>query len=291
MPGLQISTNAYDFTSLGTGTIVLAMKILSLLIALCLVAGGSHAEEGSKQAAMPIAVPILVYHRFGPTVADSMTVTNGTFAWQLQYLKEHGYKVIPLRDLVEFFQGTVSLPAAHCVVITADDGHRSVYSDMLPLVKQYGIHVTLFIYPSALSNASYAMTWPQLAELVHTGLFDVQSHTYWHPNFHKERTRREPPEYDAVVDMQLAKSKRTLESRLGVHVDLLAWPFGIHDDDLMARARTAGYVAALSIERRPATVNDPLMALPRYLMTDAARGAVFARMLEEHLPSKDPRTR
>lgn len=271
---------------LETRTMALAMKILSLLIALCMVAGGSHAAEDSGRAAVHVAVPILVYHRFGPKVTDSMTVTNDTFAWQLRYLAEHAYRVIPLHDLVDYFRGTGSAPPAHSVVITADDGHRSVYSDMLPLVKQYGIHVTLFIYPSAISNASYAMTWPQLGELIHTGLFDVQSHTYWHPNFNKDKARLAPVRYDEMVDMQLARSRQTLESRLGIHVEYLAWPFGIHDEDLMARAGSAGYVAALSIERRPATANDPLMALPRYLMTDVDRGAVFARLLAEH-PSRD----
>lgn len=216
-----------------------------------------------------------------------MTVTNNTFAWQLQYLKEHGYTVIPLHELVDYFRGAAAPPPEHSVVITADDGHRSVYSDMLPLVRQYGIHVTLFIYPSAISNATYAMTWPQLAELVGTGLFDVQSHTYWHPNFRKDKVRLDPQQYDAFVDIQLTKSRQALESRLGVHVELLAWPFGIYDEGLIARARAAGYVAALSIERRPSTVNDSLMALPRYLMTNGDRGAVFARLLEEHPASKE----
>jgi len=265
----------------------LNMKTLLLLMALCLLSGGCHAGEATAQVAGPVAVPILAYHRFGREVTDSMTVTDDTFAWQLQYLKDHGYTVIPLLELVNYFRGSGSPPPAHSVVITADDGHRSVYSDMLPLVRQYGIHVTLFIYPSAISNATYAMTWPELGELVGTGLFDVQSHTYWHPNFHKDKARLTSSQYDASVETQLMKSKLVLESRLGVHVELLAWPFGIYDEDLMARARAAGYVAALSIERRPAAVNDPLMALPRYLMSNGDRGAVFARLLEEHPPSKE----
>ena len=45
-------------------------------------------------------VPILVYHRFGPVVADSMTITTATFAAHLRYLHEHGYSVIPLRQYV-----------------------------------------------------------------------------------------------------------------------------------------------------------------------------------------------
>lgn len=54
---------------------------------------------------------------------------------------------------------------------------------MFPLLKKYQIPATLFIYPSAISNASYALTWDQLKEMKETGLIDVQSHTFWHPNF------------------------------------------------------------------------------------------------------------
>src|SRR5690242_9619856 len=94
-----------------------------------------------------------------------------------------------------------SLPDA--VVITVDDGHRSVYSDMLPLVRKYRLPVTLFIYPSAISNASYAMTWAQLEALKETGFFDIQSHTYWHPNFKTERRRLGAPDFDKFATMQL----------------------------------------------------------------------------------------
>jgi len=41
----------------------------------------------------------------------------------------------------------------------------------------------LFLYSSALSNASYDMTWNELREMKEAGLFDVQSHIFWHPNF------------------------------------------------------------------------------------------------------------
>jgi len=250
-------------------------------------AAASLVSAAPAATAGRVAVPILVYHRFGAAVTDSMTVADDTFAWQLQYLKDRGYTVIPLHDLVDFLRGRGSAPPPRSVVITADDGHRSVYSDMLPLIKPYGFHVTLFIYPSAISNASYALTWPRLAELIHTGLFDVQSHTYWHPNFHQDKKRLAPPQYDAFVHMQLAKSRNVLESRLGIHVDLLAWPFGIYDDDLMARAQAEGYVAALSIERRPATSADPLMELPRYLMTNADRGPAFGELLKDQVFAKE----
>lgn len=47
----------------------------------------------------------------------------------------------------------------------------------------------------------------------------------------------------------------------------------------MDQAAEAGYVAAFSIERRPVTRREPLLALPRYLLTDRDQGKAFELIL------------
>ncbi len=224
-------------------------------------------------------VPILLYHRFGPVAADSMTVTTTLFESHLKYLRDNGYQVIPLRELVDYYLGKGGTLPPRSVVITVDDGHISVYRDMFPLVRQYHSPATLFIYPSAISNAPYAMTWGQLRELKETGMFDLQSHTFWHPNFKKDRKKLTPAEYEILVNTQLRKSKEKLEKELSVKVDMLAWPFGIYDDDLIDRAKQAGYVATYTMERHPASSLDKVMALPRYLMTNGDNERILTTIL------------
>jgi peptidoglycan/xylan/chitin deacetylase (PgdA/CDA1 family) len=242
-----------------------------LAVYFCLpAASGGELERG---------VPILLYHRFGPVVADSMTVTTPVFESHLKYLRENGYRVISLNDLMGKYFGRTSPADSRDVVLVADDAHISVYTTAFPLLRKYNVPMTLFVYPSAVSNASYAMTWDQLRELKATGLFDIQSHTYWHPNFKKERERLQPPEFDKLVHRQLTQSREKLEKELAAPVDLLAWPFGIYDTGLMARAEAAGYRAAFSIERRPVTRADPPMALPRHLLADSDRGRAFGEIL------------
>jgi peptidoglycan/xylan/chitin deacetylase (PgdA/CDA1 family) len=224
-------------------------------------------------------VPILAYHRFGSTVSDRMTVTITVFESHLRFLRENGYEVVPLRQWVQSRLTSGPPLSPRSIVITVDDGHRSVYEQMLPLVQRYHIPVTLFVYPSAISNADYALTWEQLENLKETGLFDVQSHSYWHPNFKLEKQRLAHDEYLRFVDMQLTKSRETLEKKLRTHVDMLAWPFGIFDDELIGKAVEAGYIAAFTIEGRHATPRDSIMALPRYLMTQAYQGKGFVDLL------------
>lgn len=225
-------------------------------------------------------VPVLLYHRLGSTAADSMTITTKDFESHLRYLKENGFTVIRLKHLLDYKSGanTAPLPAKP-VVIVEDDAHKSVYTDMLPLIKQYQVPVTLFVYPSAISNASYAMTWEQLREVKATGLVDIQSHTYWHPNFKQERKKLPPADFDKLVSTQLGKARSRLEKEFGVPVNLLAWPFGIYDDDLLQRAAKAGYVATFTIERRPVTAADDIMKLPRYLIVDGDRGSRFSSIV------------
>jgi peptidoglycan/xylan/chitin deacetylase (PgdA/CDA1 family) len=229
-----------------------------------------------------ISVPILVYHRFGPRVVDSMTTTTRVFTEQLQWLKDHHYTVIPLRTLVNYLHGQGPPPPPKSVVITADDGHKTVYTEMLPIVRRFHIPVTLFIYPSAISNASYAMTWGELKQLQQTGLFDLQSHTYWHPNFKRDKRKLSPAAFQKEVWFQLSKSKAVLEKKFGTKVDLLAWPFGIYDEELEKAAAKAGYVAAFSIERHNASKSDNILAEPRYLMVNRDDTKGFAAIVSGH---------
>lgn len=210
---------------------------------------------------------ILVYHRFGPQVTDSMTTRTEVFIAQLAALRRAGYTVVPLATIVDGLADRTPLPPK-AVAITVDDGHRTVYSDLLPIIRREHLPVTLFIYPSAISNASYAMTWAQLQELLDTGSVSIQSHTWWHPDFRIERRRLAPAAYRQFVSSQLTKPRQVLKSRLGVDADYLAWPFGIQNSELEEAAKAAGYRAAFALGERHATSRDSPLALPRYLIVD-----------------------
>jgi len=252
-----------------------------LLLILLPIAPGGWARASERES---VRVPILCYHRFGPAVTDSMTVKTSVFASHLAYLKAHGYAVMPLRRLVEYLAGAGPAPPERSVAITVDDGHKSVFTDLFPLIVRERIPVTLFIYPSAISNASYALTWAQLREMRDSGLVDIESHTYWHPDFNVERRKLAAAAYERFVQEQLAGSKAGLERQLGGRVDMLAWPFGLYDRQLMRSAQQAGYVAAFALGNRPAGRTDDLLALPRYLMSNRIQGRLFASLLERARP-------
>jgi peptidoglycan/xylan/chitin deacetylase (PgdA/CDA1 family) len=255
-----------------------------MLLALCFCCAAAMAED-------QVSVPILLYHRFGPAVADSMTTTTKVFEAQLQWLKDHQYTVIPLKTLVNYLRGEGPAPPPKSVVIVEDDAHKTVYSDMLPLARKYNIPVTVFVYPSCISNASYAMTWEQLKKLQETGLFDLQGHTFWHPNFKKDKKKMTPAEYQKDLHKQLVVSKAVLEKHFGTKVDMLAWPFGIYNEELEKAAANAGYIVAFSIDRHNVAKGDNLMAVPRYLMVNAdGSGKRFEAIVTGHAQEKGHKT-
>jgi peptidoglycan/xylan/chitin deacetylase (PgdA/CDA1 family) len=249
-------------------------------VALLCIGALAWGADSAVQRVEP-RVTILVYHRFSDSADDSMTVRMSTFEAQLRVLREHGYQIVPLREVVDWLRTPDATLPPKPVVITVDDGHRSVYEKLLPVLLRDRFMVTLFIYPSAISNASYAMTWEQLRALKQTGLVDIQSHTFWHPNFKVERRQRTPADFQQFVRMQLSKSRQRLEAQTGAQVDMLAWPFGIYDDELISLATAEGYTVGLTLDARKADRHARLLALPRFLMTDAYGAKAFALLLGE----------
>lgn len=224
-------------------------------------------------------IPVVVYHRFGPVVADSLTVRTASFENQLSVIREQGFRVAKLAEVVASVRAPDQVRDSKIIALTADDGHKSVYEVMWPIIEQARLPVTLFIYPSAISNTTYAVTWEQLREMVRYGFVTIGSHTFWHPNFRNEKRRLDPKSYRPFVKFQLERSKQELEHRLSVPIRFLAWPFGIYDDELIYAAEQAGYTAAFTIERRPVSPSDRLMALPRFLMTDADVDGRFEHLI------------
>ncbi len=235
----------------------------------------------SAQAAEPGVIPVLAYHRFDPVASHSATiVTTAAFTEQLDWLASHHIAVVKLSEALSVAHGTA--PHGPEVAITADDGWRSVYTIMFPIIRARGIPVTLFINPPQIGQGSAYLTWDMLREMARSGLVDVQAHTQSHPNFNTERARRAPDAYAAYIDHEIADSRAPIEHHLGQPADLLAWPFGIHDPTLEQAAARAGFKAAFALGSQAIAPGSPDYALPRYQVYETDRGTRFGWIAEGH---------
>jgi len=225
-----------------------------------------------------VNIPILCYHNLNPTVKGSMNITPKKFEEQLKWLKNNGFTIIPLKQAVKYLNGEIKSLPKKSIVITADDGWQSVYKYMYPIAKKYNTPITLFIYPQTISNGKNAMTWEELKKLQQSKLFDIQSHTYGHPNFKKNKRRLSADKYKNFVNKELTNSKKILEEKLDTKITLLAWPFGIYNKFLEQEAANAGYKTAFSIDAKPANKKYNPMSQPRYMIIDGQSMKTFARI-------------
>lgn len=214
---------------------------------------------------------MLAYHRFG-SIRGSTTVDPAVFEAQIAAIRARHIPIQPLSSALAERKKTA-------VAITVDDGHASVFTTLFPIIQRLRVPVTLFLYPSAISRAGYALTWKQIDAMRATGLVDVQSHTLWHPDFNHERSSRSVRGYARFVENQLSASRSILEKRLARPVTVLAWPYGIHDEFLERKAEQAGYAAAFTVEPRAIHSGDDAFRLPRFVAPNSA-GPAFERILD-----------
>ncbi len=237
-----------------------------LFVFLLLLAAPARAEDWK--------VAVLAYHRFDPVAATAATVvTTPLFVRQMEEITAAKVPVITLQALL----AGRDIPR-RAVVLTADDGYRSVYTQMFPVLRRFGFHATLFVNPPTIGGAAF-LTWPQIEEMRASGLVDVQAHTLTHPDFRVERTRRTPEAFDAFAAHELAGTRQALAAH-GIDAGVLAWPYGIHDAELEAAAARAGYVAAFALEGRAAVPGSPAFAWPRYQVYETDQPARFRLILD-----------
>jgi peptidoglycan/xylan/chitin deacetylase (PgdA/CDA1 family) len=244
--------------------------LIRLLPAFLLLAFSAQAAD---------VIPVLAYHRFDPVQSRSATVvTTAAFTEQLDWLASHHIAVVKLSEALSVAHGTA--PHGPEVAITADDGWRSVYTIMFPIIRARGIPVTLFINPPQIGQGGAYLTWDMLGEMVRSGLVDVQPHTQSHPNFNTERARRAPDAFGAYLDREIAGSRVPITAQLGLPADILAWPFGIHDATLEQAAARAGFKAAFALGSAAVSPGSPDYALPRYQVYESDRGQRFGWIAE-----------
>lgn len=190
-------------------------------------------------------VPILCYHRFARTSNGKMTVSTTALAAQLEWLVRNRYHVLKLAELRDWLDGKRPLPQ-RAVVITADDGYASFYHHAFPLLKQYGLPATLFVYTDFI-GASDAVDWAELQEMSRSGLVDVAAHSRTHRNL-IERTPRESEEaYQQVLLNEIRTPQTLLSQKLGTAVEHFAYPYGDANEAVLATMAKQPYRLAATV--------------------------------------------
>ena len=127
----------------------------------------------------------------------------------------------------------------------------------MPLLKQYGMKATFFLWTSKIGMNSF-LTWDEVELISHymdsngENPYSFGSHTASHQYLlAKKSVLGAGAAYDAYLDEELGGSKRLIESHASGSVTALSLPFGdgAGDPDIIAGAQRNGYLYIRTSER------------------------------------------
>ncbi len=215
---------------------------------------------------------VLMYHKVNDIPDNPTTVPIGQFDEQMSQLRELGYPVVSVDDVLDYYAGHSSLPAG-ATLISFDDGYLDVLENAVPVLAKHGYPAVLFVPVAYLQEAiplpherllaqrgiaNRTVDWSQLAELEAGGV-RVESHGIAHQPLAEI-------ELDEAV-REITISKLRLEEKLGRPVRSFAYVKGseAHFRPVHVNlVKQAGYeVAFTSVSGANSADTDPLR-LRRY---------------------------
>jgi peptidoglycan/xylan/chitin deacetylase (PgdA/CDA1 family) len=205
-------------------------------------------NKGGLKAEGYQTVPILVYHNFSKKRSDKTAVGQDDFEAQMKYLKQNGYHVVSIDQLLDFIDYKEQLPEKS-IVITFDDAWRSIFDIALPILIKYDFTATFFIYTDFIGGGK-AMTWKQIETLSKIG-FDIQCQTKTHRNLAVPKKNESFKEYFKSIEMEIGYPKKLLKKKLNIDCKFLAYPYGETNNLVIALLKKHGYRAAFTVDRKP----------------------------------------
>ena len=212
-------------------------------------------------------VAILGYHEFSPTLAGSeMRIRTATFRKQMEAIKNLGLPVISLGDFIAWKRGTKTIPP-RALLITIDDGWKSVYTDAYPILKEFKFPFTAFLYTNYVDGGGRALTSAMIKEMMANGC-SIGSHSVSHPfpGAIKRQAAKGPKIYDAFLRREFGESKRILESKFEQPVTTFAYAGGYYVEEMFPLAEELGYEFLFTVV--PGKIRRDLdnRVLPRYII-------------------------
>jgi len=237
-------------------------------------------------------IPILTYHHLLKNSENkyflhtSTTTSDVAFSNQMTYLKQAGYDTISLYQLEDYIDNKINLPGK-VVVLTFDDGLKSVYRYAYPVLEHYQFRATAFIISSRIKRHPQkwnpdSLQFLSISELKKMqDVFDIQSHTHF---LHRVDAERRPILLSRSfhnIEFDLEHSERAL-APFNPHVRYLSYPFGGYNQRAINAAQSAGLKMAVTTVEGKVKPGDDKFRLKRlYILRTDSIPTMAARIANQ----------
>lgn len=218
----------------------------------------------SASGVVPDHAVIFMYHHVSDTAPPSTSVPPALFERHLDHLAENGFRVLPLPEVAAALAAGRGMPDS-VVVITFDDGYRSVYEEAFPRLRARGWPFTVFVASDAIDQGTGpVLTWAQLKEMGDAGA-TIASHGRRHDHLQRLRPGETRAAWRERTLADLETSQRRIRAETGQEARLVAYPYGEFDDHLLEVVGELGWIGCGQQSGAAGTLGD-LRALPRFPM-------------------------
>jgi biofilm PGA synthesis lipoprotein PgaB len=234
---------------------------------------------------------------------NSMDVSIDHLEEHLAWLKNKGYKVVSVQNILDAAAGKDALPDK-AVLLTFDDGYQSFYTRVFPLLKKHRYPATVALVGTWMDGNVTAdepgkplLSWEQVREMVQSGLVEIASHSY---DLHKgvvanpqantqaaavTRLYDDPmlvyetdEQYRERINAALLKSAEFIFQHAGIRPRAMVWPYGEYNQITVQASREAGMPMTMGLVDGLNTIAD-ISALRRLIMVDNPDVSQFAELV------------
>jgi biofilm PGA synthesis lipoprotein PgaB len=262
-------------------------------------------DVGTKLLLNPAqaAPPQIVAPGVGASLdAEQFTTSTRNLAGHFDWLRAHGYHVISLQQLIDARSGHGTLPQ-NPVLLTFDDGLRSAYTNVFPLLKAYKYPAVMAVVGAwtdlpedgKVDNGAHPLTredfatWDELREMQASGLVEIASHTYdqhhgilanpqgnlipavdTHAYRPLTQDYETDDEYAQRLRADLARNSDEIRDKLGRAPRAIMWPYGEYSKVSDAVAASLGMTVSFTLGDRIHYTKASMQAIPRILLMSNA---------------------
>ncbi|WNO08727.1 polysaccharide deacetylase family protein [Teredinibacter sp. KSP-S5-2] len=208
------------------------------------------------------ALVVLQYHHVSEETPKSTSISPKLFKQHLQYLEEKKFRILSAKEFYDLAKKNQGFPN-HSVLITFDDGYRSVYDVAFPELKKRKWPFIVFVNSQAhdQKNSQY-MSWDELRNISKRG-GTIANHTDTHPhlirNWHNEPLLK----WNAQRLKEVEYAEKRIKQEIGTSTKLFAYPFGEYDVSLQKVLVENGYVA-FGQQSGPVVKLNAVRPVPRF---------------------------